>query len=61
VYVTDVPAQTGFADAVMVTLTGNAGLTVIVITFEVAGFPVGQTAFEVSTQEITCPLRGTKA
>jgi hypothetical protein len=31
VNVTNVPAQTGFADAAMLTLTGTEGLTVIVI------------------------------
>ena len=58
VKVTEVPAQTGFADAAMVTLTGSFGLTVMVIVFEVAGLPVAQVALEVSTQVITSPLTG---
>ena len=31
VKVTEVPVQTGFAETVMVTLTGNKGLTVMVV------------------------------
>ena len=58
VKVTDVPAQTGFADAPIKTLTGRLGLTVIVIEFDVAGFPVGHVAFDVNTQVITSPLSG---
>ena len=50
VNVTVVFAQTGFAEAEMTTLTGREGFTTRVITFEVAGFPLGQTAFEVITQ-----------
>ena len=50
VNVTDVPEQTGFADGAIETLTGRFGLTVIVIEFDVAGFPVGQVAFDVNTQ-----------
>jgi hypothetical protein len=50
VNVTLVPAHIGFADATMDTLTGRLGLTVIVSVFEVAGLPVGQVAFEVTTQ-----------
>ena len=50
VKVTLVPEQIGFAEAVMLTLTGRFGFTVIVTVFEVAGFPVGQVALEVSTQ-----------
>ena len=33
--------------AAMLTLTGRLGLTVMVIVFDVAGFPVGQVALEV--------------
>ena len=50
VNITEVPAQTGFTDAAIDTLTGRIGLTVIVIGFDVAGFPVGQVAFDVKTQ-----------
>ena len=59
-YVTDVPAQTGFADAAIETLTARIGLTTIVIAFDVAGFPVGQVAFDVNIQVITWPLMGVK-
>jgi hypothetical protein len=48
VKVTGVPAQTGFAEATIVTLTGRFGFTVIVIPVDVAGDPVRQgVAFEV--------------
>ena len=58
VNVTEVPSQTGFADAVIVTLTGNRGLTVMVTALDVAGLPVVQRALEVSTQVITSPFTG---
>jgi hypothetical protein len=58
VNVTDVPAQTGFNEAAIDTLTGRFGLTVIVIAFEVAGLPVGQVAFEVSSQVTTSVFDG---
>ena len=56
--VTDVPSQTGFADALIVTITGNRGLTVMVIALEVAGLPVVQAALDVSTQVTVSPLTG---
>ena len=56
--VTDIPAQTGFAEAVMETLTGRFGLTIIVRVFEVAGFPLAHTAFEVRTQLTMSPFTG---
>ena len=41
----------------MLTLTGNAGFTVIVIVFDVAGLPVAQgVALDVKTQVITSPF-----
>ena len=58
VNVTLVPAQTGLADAVMETLTGNKGFTVMVIVFEVAGFPVAQISFDVIMQETMSPFTG---
>ena len=51
--VTDVPEQTGFADGEMDMLTGKSGLTFMVTTFETAGLPVAQVAFEITTQEIS--------
>jgi hypothetical protein len=56
--VTEVPAQTGFADAAIETLTGTIGLTTMVIAFDVAGLPVGQVTFDVNTQVTTWPLMG---
>ena len=58
VKVTEVPAQTGFADGAIITLTGRFGLTVMVIVFEVAGLPVAQVALEVNAQMIISPLTG---
>lgn len=51
VNVTLVPEQIdpeGLAE--METLTGRLGFTLIVIVFDVAGLPVAQVAFDVSTQ-----------
>ena len=56
--VTDIPAQTGFAEAAIVTLTGRIGLTVIVTVLDVAGFPDGQVALEVSKQVIASAFAG---
>ena len=58
--VTDVPEQTGFAEALMEILTGKFGLTTIVTVFDVAGFPLAHTAFDVSMQVMTSPLTGKK-
>jgi hypothetical protein len=60
VYVTDVPAQTGFADAEIDTLTGSMLLTIVVIGLDKAGLPVWQATVEVSKQVITLPLEGLK-
>ena len=60
VKVTEVPEQTGFADAAIETLTGSGLLTVMVIEFDVAGFPVAQVAFDVNTQVTTLALAGMK-
>ncbi len=51
VNVTDVPEHTGFADTAIEILTGRFGFTVILTVFDAAGFPVGQVALEVRTQE----------
>ena len=59
VNVTDVPAQIGFAEAAIETLTAFSAFTVIVIIFDVAGLPVGQVSFDVSTQVIASLLTGT--
>ena len=59
VYVTEVPAHTGFAEGVTDTLTGSSGFTFMVTVFEVAGLPVAQMAFEVSTQITASLLIGT--
>ncbi len=47
---TEVPEQTGFAEAAMEILTGRFGFTVMVTELEVAGLPVPQVALEVKTQ-----------
>ena len=48
--VTEVPAQTGFAEAEIKTLTGINGFTIMLIAFDVAGEPVAQVSFEVRVQ-----------
>ena len=55
---TAVPAQISLEDGETETLTGSKGLTVIVTVFELAGFPVGQVAFDVSTQVTVLLLAG---
>ena len=57
--VTEVPAQTVVAEAVIVTLTGSNGFTVMVTVLDVAGFPVVQVALDVNPQEIMSPFAGT--
>jgi hypothetical protein len=56
VNVTDVPEQTGLAEAKMLTLTGRTGLTVVLIVLDVAGLPVAHVALEVSWQVTLSPL-----
>jgi hypothetical protein len=56
--VTEVPAQTGFEEALMAILTAFSGLTVIVIVLEVAGLPEGQPMFEVRIQVTASLLTG---
>ena len=58
VKVTVEPAQTGSASGEMVILTGRFGLTTMTIEFEVAGFPLAQSALEVSTQATISPFTG---
>ena len=55
---TEVPWQTGLAEAAMETETGKVALTVMVIALDVAGLPVAHVAFEDSTQITTSPLTG---
>jgi hypothetical protein len=52
VKVTPVPAQMVVADALIPTLAGNGVSTVIVIVFDVAGFPVAQLSEEVMMHEM---------
>ena len=61
VKVTEVPAQTGLAEATMETLTGSRGFTVIITGVEEAGLPVAQVALEESTQEMASLFAGGKA
>jgi hypothetical protein len=57
VKVTDVPSQIApEGEAVILTLAGNKGFTVIVIILDVAGLPVAQVADEVITTVIWSPL-----
>jgi hypothetical protein len=56
VKVTEVPAQMVVAEALILTLTGRFGLTVIVILLDKAGFPEAQPAFDVSSHVITSLL-----
>jgi hypothetical protein len=58
VKVTAIPAQTGFTEAVIETLTTTLLSSIIVIVFEVAGFPVGQGTLEFNTQETLSPFAG---
>ena len=55
------PAQTGLADAVIDTLTGSSGFTVMVTVLEVAGLPVLQVSLEVRTQVSALPFEGINA
>ena len=59
VNVTVDPRQKGLEDATIETPTGNMGLIVIVTVLDIAGFPVGQSTFELSVQVIASPLVGT--
>jgi hypothetical protein len=56
VKVTLVPAQTVVAEAVILTLTGKFGLTVVVIALLVAGLPDAQLAVEVITTLTDWPV-----
>ena len=58
VNVTGVEAQTGLVEAMIDTLTGRFGLTVIVIVLLVAGLPVGHWILEVSMQDTRSPDTG---
>ena len=60
VKVTEVPAQTGFAEAATETLIGSNGFTVMVTVFDVAGLPVGHVALEVKAHAMVFPEDGTK-
>jgi hypothetical protein len=55
---TGVPVQTVVDEAVIEILTGSSGFTVMVTVLDMAGFPVGQVALEVSSQVIASLLTG---
>ena len=57
VYITDVPAQTGLALALIATLTGLGGLTAG-LNVPVAGLPVAQVSLEVTIHVTTSPIAG---
>ena len=56
--ITEVPVQTGLAEAAIERLTGSKGFTTMLIVFEVAELPEGQEIFDVSTQVMASPLTG---
>ena len=56
VKVTLVPEQIVVKLAEITTLTGRFGFTVIVMVFDVAGFPVAQVALDVKTQVTKSPF-----
>ena len=58
VKVTEAPAQIGFEEAEMDTLTGSDSVTDIVMEFDVAGFPVEHARFDVRIQAIVFPFAG---
>jgi hypothetical protein len=47
--VTEIPAQTGLADAAIVTPAATVAVTLMVTVFDVAGLPDAHVAFEVIT------------
>jgi hypothetical protein len=56
--VTGAPAHTEAAEAVIEMLTASIGFTVMATVLDTAGFPVGQTALEVSSQVIISLFTG---
>ena len=58
VNVTELPAQKGFEDEIMDTVTSRLGLTVIVTTGDVAGLFTAQVAFEFTVQVTPSPFKG---
>ena len=56
--VTELPAQNGFCEAVMVTLTGVSGVTVTGYWMLDAGLFVVQVSLDVNVQETISPLTG---
>ena len=54
------PEQTGFAEAAIETEAITGAFTVMVTVPEVAGLPVGQAMFDVSTQATVLPVAGVK-
>ena len=58
VKVTEVPVQTGLAEAATDTLTARFGFTVMVTVFEVAGLPVAQVALEVNIHDTASLFAG---
>ena len=55
---TFVPAQTGLAEGVIDTLTGNNGFTVTTTALDMAGLFMEQIALEVSRQATASPVIG---
>ena len=59
VKVTEVPEQTGLAEAATDTLTGSSGFTVMVTVLEVARPPLGSVALQLNTQLTRSLFAGT--
>ena len=55
---TEVPAQIVFASGDMEIPAGSRGFTIMLTVFEVAGLPLAQTAFDVSTHVTASPFAG---
>ena len=58
VNVTELPAQKGFEDEIIDTVTSRLGLTIIVTAGEVAGLFTAQVAFELTVQVTPSPFKG---
>ena len=58
VKITGLPAHTGFKEGVIFTETGNTGLTIMIILFEVSGLLEAQVSTDVRIQETWSPVTG---
>ena len=58
VKVTEVPSQTGLAEAAIETLTARLGLTLMVNKADMAGLPTAQVALDVNVQDTASVFAG---